>query len=478
MSPGLREGAGAEAIARAPARPFSTPARRSARSGRRAPGPRGLRLLGCALEVRRDPLALVSRLSREFGDLVDFGIGRRRIFLVSHPEYARHVLQAHPERYGKGLGLTHARALLGNGLLTSEGELWSTQHRLLRPAFARSRLEAYAASAVHATDAMIESWRDGQRVDLGREMVRLTLEVLGRTVLGIDLREAAGELAEQLRQVCRWAMKRMSAVVPWPPGLDSLRHRSAREALRGLDERIHGWIRHPEPAPEGSLFDLLRRRRPPLDEKQIRDELLTFILAGHETSAAALAWTWDRVARDGALGERLEREVDEVLDGRPPGFADLPNLAFARMLIQEVLRLHPPVWLIPRRALTTDEVAGVPISAGSEVLICVYTIHRHPDFWEAPEELRPDRFAAVSPPRSLAQGYLPFGHGPRACLGHHLGLTEIAMVTARLAQRCRFEALAAGPPEAEPLLTLQPRQGPWVRVRKLRSPETGQRCCG
>ena len=432
-----------------------------------APGPRGRRLLGSLLDVRRDPLRFVLRITREHGDVVYFRMGRRHLFLLNHPDHFRHVLHDNPDNYRKGLGLSHARSLFGDGLLTSDGELWATQRHRLQQAFGRDRLEGYAESMVDASEAMLERWASEEpgSLDIPAEMARLTLDILERTLLRLDLGRVADQLVTRFDIVTRWAMRRMVAPIEIPPGFPTPSNLRARRALRTLDALVFEWIaaRRGQGGEIGDVLDLLLAATPPIGEQQIRDEMMTLLVAGHETGAAALAWTWYLLARHPEARRRLQGELQVVLGGRRPTLADMRRLPVTRMVIEESLRLYPPVWMLPRRAVDRDEIGGYDVPAGSEVLLSVYSMHRHRSFWQAPEDFRPERFAPGHGASRLSHSYLPFGSGPRACLGRFFGMLELQLVVATMAQRVVLRPLSDDPVEAEPLLTLRPRHG--LRMR-------------
>ncbi len=427
-----------------------------------APGPRGRRLLGSLLDVRRDRLRFVLRITRDYGDIVRFQMGPRHLFLLNHPDYFHHVLHRNAKNYRKGLGLTHAAPLFGQGLLTSDGDLWTKERRLLRQAFHRDRLESHAEEMVAASEEMLERWQDeaaaGNPIDVSREMARLTLDILGRTVLGVDLSAKADTLIAHFEVMSRWAMDQMASLLEIPLRFPTPANLRARRSLQKLDELVGEMIaeRRQQPIANSDVLDLLLSSDPPLDEKLIRDEIMTLLVAGHETGAAVLSWMWHLLAQRPEVRRRLDDELAEVLGGRPPTMADIPRLETTRAVIEETMRLYPPVWLLPRRAVDEDEIGGYPVPAGSDVLLSVYSLHRHPEFWEAPEEFRPERFA---PEAARSAAYLPFGGGPRACLGRFFGQLEITLVAATVAQEIALESLPGHSVEAEPLLTLSPRHG-------------------
>ena len=414
-------------------------------------------------------MGFVLRVTRTYGDFVHFRIGRRSLFLVNDPAAAHLVLLDESKSFCKGSGLSEARVFLGDGLLTSEGDLWAAQRREVQHLFHAHRLPALSRLIVAAAEDLVDRWQAsqaaGERVDVGREMEVLALDVLGRTLLRGDLR-GEPDLGESLASVQRWAMRRMAS--PW--GLPVAGGFGARKALRrlqGVADRLIAEHRG-GPPPDGTedLLDLMLAGGRRTDARTLRGEVITLLLAGHDTSASALAWIWVLLASHPDVRDRLEAELSVVLGGRQPALADLPRLIYTRMVVQESLRLFPPVWMLPRRALRDLEIAGYWVAAGSEVLISPYALHRHPLFWESPESFRPERFEPGGRGHS-EMAYLPFGHGPRTCLGSGFAMLEMILVLAATAQRFRLEPAPGFRAEPEPLLSLRPRPGLWMYPRPV-----------
>lgn len=447
---------------------------RGAAPARTAPGPRGRRLLGSLLEVRRDRIAFVRSATHQFGDVVRFRMGGRHLFLLSNPAHAQHVLKLHHRNYVKGLGLAHAKPLFGNGLLTSEGALWAAQRHRLQEAFGPSRLAGFATHTVAATDAMLARWQaaeaGGAVVDVGREMLGLTLDVLGRTFLRGDLARDSDSLLADLEVVFRWAMRRMASLVELPLAVPTPANLRMKRALARVQARVdrliedHALPRSEESEKEPDAIDVLLQAVGASGLQQVRDEAATLLVAGHETSGTALAWLWHCLAASPAALERLAAEVDEVCRGAPPTVEDAQRLVFTGWAVDETLRLYPPVWMVPRRALEEDEIGGFRIPAGADVLVSIYSVHRHPEHWPEPDAFRPERFDLPSGSTRPPTAYLPFGCGPRACLGRVFGRLEVILAAARIAQRYRLEALPGAPVRAEALLTLLPH-GLAMRLR-------------
>ncbi|HEU4509656.1 MAG TPA: cytochrome P450 [Pyrinomonadaceae bacterium] len=435
-----------------------------ARQEKRVPGPRGRRLLGSLLEVRRDRLKFVTHATKTYGDLICFRMGPKSLYLLNHPDYARHVLCDNETNYRKGLGLIEARPLLGEGLLTSNGELWARQRRLLQVAFHNKRMDEFSQSMVDATHATVDRWANEKGLDIAHEMVGLTINILGSTLFRMDLSETIEDLSRDLTLLTRWAMSRMTSLSRLPMYVPTQKNRRARAALQRLESLVEKMIREHGEAGDNSLLSLMAAQES--DAKQTRDEVMTLLLAGHETTAATLTWVWYLLSQHPDVERRLHAEVDQVLEGRRPTLSDVPRLVYTKMIVSETLRLYPPVWLLPRKTINPDRLDGHTIPANSDVLVCVYTIHRHPQFWNDAERFDPQRFAPDNGAERDSCAYLPFGAGPRTCLGSRFGLMEVMLVVATIAQRFSLRVAGNHKVEPEASLTLHPRNGLPVTLQR------------
>jgi len=432
------------------------------------PGPRGNPLFGSLWEVWRDRLGLMSRAVREHGDAVRLTMGPKALYLFNHPDHARHILSENHANYRKGIGLVHARRALGDGLLTSDGERWRRQRQAVQPAFARDRIAATADVIADEADRMLARWRlrPGGTVDLVSEMTGLTLGVLGRSLLRVDLgaSERIGRSFHAVQDQAMFEMMTLSAVPAWLPLPRQLRFRSARRELGRLVERL---VAERTAHAAGTSDDLLarllvstgREPDPRAGRRQLRDELVTLLLAGHETTASTLGWTWYLVERHPEVYRRLHAEAVEVLGDRRPSYPDLARLRFTSQVVEEAIRLYPPVWMLTRRAVGADQVGGYQVPAGADVLICPYTMHRNPALWDDPEGFDPDRFDPDRARNRPRYAYIPFGAGPRVCVGSNLGLLEAVLVVAMIAREFRLFRPSRAPVSPEPMLSLRLRGG-------------------
>ena len=441
------------------------------------PGPRGVPILGVLPAVRRNPTGVFMSAALLFGDVVYFRIGPRRGYLITNPADVRHVLQDNARNYHKSPLYDKLRVWLGNGLLTSEDEFWLRQRRIAQPAFHHQRIAALASvMAAAARDAAVQ-WRTiasgDQPVDVDQEMMRLTRTVVLRALLGADL----GPFAAKIDHA--WAIINQHIGESfWSLGLtDRLptskrrRFQAARAVLQGAVDHVISQRRR-NPSDSADLLSMLLSARDEetgeaMTDEQLRVEVTTFLLAGQETTSLALTWSWYLLSQHPGAQRRLEEEIDGVLNGRPPEYADLMNLPYTRMVIDEALRLYPPAWGFSRQALADDELGGFRLPRGWLAFVIPYVLHRLPAFWEHPEAFDPERFL---PERSAERPkfvYLPFGAGPRQCIGKQFALIEAQLILATLAQGYRLHLVPRHRVEPWPLISLRPRFGmPMVIERR------------
>jgi cytochrome P450 len=436
-------------------------------------------LLGSLRDARRDPLAFVLRVSADYGDVAYVRLATLRVFLLNHPDDIEQVLVTHQHRFAKGRSLGRARRLFGNGLLTSDGAVHSRQRRVIQPAFHRSRLAAYGSVMAGHAAAARERWKPGDIIDIAAEMSRLTLAIAGETLVGSDadaLIEEAGEVLETATgflDVTLLPLSPLAELLPFP------RVQRLQRARRKV-ERVLGAIidrRRGHPADSGDLLSMLLAAQEEIGgdqmpDRQLHDELITMLLAGHETTANALAWTWYLVARHPDVESRLHAEVDAVLGGRLPAVDDLPALPYTRMVFAESIRLYPPAWLLGRMAVEAHEVRGYRIPVGSLVVLSPWAVHRNAAYFPEPARFDPARWQPEAQAGRPRFSYFPFGGGSRGCMGEAFAWMEGVLLVAALAQRWRFRlADETASPELQPAITLKPKHGISVCVE----PRSAQR---
>ena len=434
-----------------------------------APGPPGHFLLGNLQEFRRDVLGLVVRSAAEYGDIVRCRLGPHVIHLLNHPDHAEQVLQKRAANYDKHTRSSAAiRQISGDSLLTSNGEAWKRQRRMDQPAFHHRQVAEFADEMTSATASMLGTWRNrtdpDQPLDLSSEMARLTYSIVGRTLFSFNTGKDAEKVEKAMRVILPHVFGRLGNLVNWPAWLPTPANRRFRQSLADVDEvvyRIIGEHRRAQEngGPDVDLLAMLMRVRDAetgtgLNDAQLRNETITFLLAGHETTANALSWTFYLISRHPEVGRELVAELDRVLDGRTPSLADVPKLTFTKSVIQESMRLYPPIWIIERRAIREDAIGGYTIPAGSSVVISPYALHRHPGFWERPDAFDPSRFRSPPP-----DAYIPFGRGPRSCIGNEFAMLEAHLIVAMVMQSFQLKLMPGHPVEPLPDITLRPKNG-------------------
>lgn len=443
-------------------------------SHRLAPGPIHRVPLAFVARLRRRPLEELTAARARWGDLVRFQVGPWVAHLVVHPRDVKHVLQDNHQNYRKGTIIHSVRVLIGDGLFASEGEHWRRQRRLVQPAFHRQRIAGLVDVMTDATAAALDRWaryaEAGRSFDVWLEMRALTLGIVGRALFGLDLSDRASAVADAMEEALDFVNHRASQLLPLPLGVPLPRHRRFLRARAKLDEVVYAVIRarRADAGTADALAMLLAARDPDtgegMSDEQLRDEIMTLVLAGHETTATALTWGWWLLARHPDVEARLRAEVGTVLQGRRPTVADLPGLAYTRMVVDEVLRLYPPLFFFGRQAIADDVLDGCHVPAGSWVTICPYLTHRHPGFWARPDAFDPEHFAPAAVAARPRYAFYPFGGGPRQCLGADFATLELSLILAMTVQRYRVHVVPGHPVEPRALVTLHPRHGVLVTL--------------
>lgn len=436
-------------------------------------------LLGPLAELRDDQLETFLRMAKA-GDAVRFRVLHRRIHLLTAPEQVGHVLVENVKNYGKQTrGYAAIRGVVGNGLLTSEGSFWLRQRRISQPAFHKKRIEAFGEVMAQSSARLADGWTDGQSIDVAHEMMGVTLQIVGLTLLSKDVGGHADAVGDALTTGLQHVMYRMNT--PWAPPswMPTARNRKVRAALTTLDDLVNGVIaerrgmlERQQDVPDDLLSMLMRTKDEDtgeaMSDAQLRDELLTLILAGHETTAMALSWTIHLLSKHPEIEEAVRAEIVATCGERLPGMDDLRGLALTDRVIQESMRLYPPAWMLGRNALADDDIAGHPVKAGDWVFMSPWVTHRRPDLWPDPERFDPDRFLPEAVARRPRFAYFPFSAGQRKCIGDQFAKMEAVLVLATLMQRARFERVpGANEPIPEPLVTLRPKGGLPMRVRRI-----------
>lgn len=412
---------------------------------------------GVGREAVRDPLRFFMWLTEEYGDIVQYRSSLEPAYLINHPDYIRHVLLANAANYNKDTFLNKylIEAVAGQGLLTSENPLWRQQRQVIQPAFHRRSLDRFEPVIHEATRqslARLEAAaRAGEVVNIASEMMRVTLDVVTRSLFSSDISSEAGAIGE--------AMDTMVSI-------GKPKHRAVQEAIAYLDRIVNGIIearvRQSGPLPNDLLTTLLNVQyqdgsHMPL--RQVRDEVMSLLVAGHETTANTLSWTWYLLAQHPEAMRRMQAELDREIGRQMPALEDSDCLPYTTMVIQEAMRLYPSAWSISRRALGDDEIGGYAIPANAIVAMSPYTMHRHPDFWPDPERFEPERFGSEEEAARPHFAYFPFGGGARQCIGRHFAMGESLVILGALAQRFDMTLMPDHPVTTHALVTLRPRHG-------------------
>ena len=397
-------------------------------------------------------------------------------YLVNNPDYIEHVLLTNQANYRKSHFLRNMLSpLLGDGLLISEGDFWRRQRRIAAPAFHNRRIAEFVAVMAACTEATLAHWRTlTQPFDVAAEMMALTLDIISRTMFSADVTGDTAAVRRLMDVVVHMpvSMLDLFGLPQWLPRPQSAPLRRAIAAFDALVARLLAERRADPAAPDrGDLLAMLLAARDPdtgegMSDKQLRDEILTIFMAGHETTANALSWTWYMLAQHPDAEARLHAEVDRVLGGRTPGLADLAELKWTRMVIEETMRLYPPAHAIARTAIGEDHIGGARIPPGASMSISMYVTHRNPNLWPEPERFDPERFTPEAVARRHRFAYLPFGGGPRICIGNTFALAEAQVIVATIAQRYRVRLAPGRAVEPIGLLTLRPKSGVWVTLEE------------
>lgn len=431
--------------------------------------PGAVPLLGHLSVFRKQPLEMLTTWWRQHGDALRFRLGRRTLYLFSHPDLAEEILVKQSDRFVKvydpqrptGLAL-----VLGNGLVTSSGEVWKRHRRIIQPIFHRSRMAAMADRMAQVGEQRLATWDNqaGGTIDIAAEMMQLALEVISQTMFTTSMTQHIDRISHALQVSIKYAFDSFSS--PWflPLWVPTARNREFHSVMRFMDGLMYGLLaeRRRSGVHQDDLLDLLLQARDEetgegLSDQELRDEALTIFAAGHETTANALAWTWYLLATHPEARARFHEEVDRVLQGRTPSADDLPHLPYTRALFDESLRLYPPAPAVQRKAATRTTVGGVSLPEGAFVLVGTYNLHRHPDFWPDPEQFRPERWLNGERPDSR-YAYMPFGAGPRTCVGLHFASVEGPLLLALIGRRYDLQ-LAQEKVEPHLMVTLRPKGG-------------------
>lgn len=426
--------------------------------------PKGHLLFGHAREMNRDTLGFMLD-TLEFGDLVKIKYGPFPLYVVNHPDLFHDVLVSQHEHYHKSR--TTKRGLypvVGEGLFTSDGELWKRQRKLAQPAFHTKRIAGYAEIMVNYSQRLIHEWQDGTRIDVEGAMAKLTMQIISKSVFDAEV-TGTDTLSQAITYLLETTDHRFNRIVSLPDWLPTAENRTFKAHLTHLDQVIQQFIdeRRQTGEDKGDLLSMFLSAQDDqnsgMTDKQLRDEAMTVFGAGHETTAATLTWVWYLLSQHAEVAAKLHDELTTVLGGKTPTFADLPSLKYTEMVIKEAMRLYPPAWGTSRDVIADTTLGDEVIKRGNVVLLNFYGVHRHPKFWEQPSQFIPERFSAENEGKIHKYAYLPFGAGPRVCIGNAFAMMEARLILATIAQRFALQLAPGETVIPSRRFTLRPKNG-------------------
>jgi cytochrome P450 len=458
----------------------SIPSAAPPRAPRLAPGPPGLFLLGSILDFKRDILQAMARGQKQYGDPVRYRLGPVVVHGVSHPDMAEQVFMDGQGTFGKLGPDNPLRLVLGDGLLTSsDHESWFRHRKMMQPIFHRQRIATLYQKMVACAEEMLgrwQAWRDGDQIDVHHEMMRVTLDIVSQTMFSANVMNDLDKIGpEAVNITIDYAFQRLQNPFSLPASWPTPGNRRFQRAMRAIDALLYRIIEERRRAekPHDDLLDMLLSARDEttgegMNDKELRDEVITTLAAGHETTAITLTWTWYLLSQHPEIERRLHEEVDRVLAGRMPALGDLPNLPYTLQVFEEAMRLYPSAPIIPRLTSRDTIMGGYHLPKGSRVLVNLFNLHRHPDFWPEPEKFDPDRFAPEKRKGQHRFAYLPFGAGPHLCIGKSFALLEAHMLLIVMAQRYALRHVPGHRVQNHATITLRPRYGMLMTVHPRR----------
>lgn len=443
-----------------------------------APGPKGIPFLGNLLEMRRDPMGLLMCSTEKYGGIVKLQLGPQFAFLLTKPDYLKHVYLDHSKNYLKQTKAWKVFQLIfGQGLLTSEGELWRKQRKLMQPSFHRERIAGFVEVMKRTTQSMLEDWskfENKKSFDLASEMMALTLEIVGETLLGTKMKHQAKGIAEALPIILEFTIYRTTRIVSLPLSFPTPKHREFKRALKLLRDVARKVIqdRISSQQENADLLSMLMAARDEvtgegMSDEELLDEVMTIFLAGHETTANAMTWAFYLLSQHPEVEVQIREELAKVLQGRAVQFEDLPKLNYLERVIKEVLRLYPPAWFMGRLAMEDDVIDGYAIPKNSIVFLSPYVTQHQAEYWSEPEKFNPDRFLPENFSKQHRYSYIPFGAGPRQCIGNHFAMMEMQVILAMILQKYHLSLAPGHEVAMDPQITLRPKDGMKMQLHKV-----------
>ena len=438
---------------------------------------KGLPLVGSLPQLIKNPFGYLKQARNTYGDIYNLNLGVSKMLMLNSPRQMQHIFVDNVQNYRKGGAMWDAiRAMLGNGLVVSEGSFWLRQRRMMQPQFHRQRIAALSELMVSAMKEALDTWESsasGETFNMATAFNQLTMKVVTRTLFGTGLdKEEMEKVSDSLAYAVNYILKAIAfnSLPSWIPAPGRKKY---QQAIKQIDETVYGIIASSR-ANRGEVNHLLAMLLDMVDDEtgegmtdqQLRDEVTTLFLAGYETTSVALSWAFDFLSQHPEMMQKLQAEVDSVLGGRLPTMADLHQMPYSRMILQETLRIRPPAWQVMRTAVEDDEIDGYPIKAGTNIVALMYMCHFHPDEWTDPETFDPERF---SPERSESRhklAWMPFGAGQRMCIGKDFAMMEGQLALAMVAQRYQITKTSERPAEQQLAATLRPKGGVVVKLEK------------
>ena len=437
----------------------------------RPPGPRPRFLIGNMPLASPDPLPIFSAWAAEFGDIFYYRAAWLHVYFLNHPDLIEEVLVRNPRNFLKDRVIRNSRWFFGEGLLTNEGDSWLRQRRLSQPAFHRERVSSYATIMTSYARQTLAHWQDGETRDIHQEMMRLTLQIVVRALFNVEPEETA-EISSALNLIMSNTAGVRILLPPIARYLPTPRMISFRRAVARMDNTVYSIIaqHRANKIDSGDLLSMLMGARDEdgscMSDRQLRDEVLTFLIAGHETTALTLTWTWHLLAQHPEVERKLHEELNRVLGGRVPEFSDLPGLSYTERVIKESMRLYPPAWSLARTVISDFALRGYRIPAGSNVVMSQWIMHRNPAYFSDPQRFDPDRWSPEKVQKLPRFAYFPFGGGPRQCIGSSFAMMEATLLLATIAQQFRFRSVPGHPVVAIPSFTLRPKYGVHMTIER------------
>lgn len=441
-------------------------------------GPKSRPIIGFIPEMRKDPLRFLTEVALKFPRLAQFKIGGQKIFLVSDPEYVRHILLDNFKNYEKLFAYDKLYPIFGKGLLTSNGDFWKRQRKLTQPAFHRERLQGFAKAMSDRTEAMLKRWEsfasEKKCFELGDETRTITMDIVTKTMFGIDSSQASKMVAEAIEIILAFTYDQVfSTFGPLKNLLPTQRNRKFKQACTTMHNLIYSIIaeRRKLNVDTGDLLSMYMQTADEetgekMNDAQLKDEVMTIFFAGHETTAHTVSWVCSMLSKHPHVARKVDDELKRVLNDRTPTLEDLSQLTYLKMVIEETMRVLPVSWVMTRTAVADDTLGGHHIPAGATLFISEYVMHRLPQFWHNPEGFDPERFAPENKEKHQKFTYLPFGQGPRTCIGAGFAMMETQIILAMMLQKFHVDLVPGHPIELEPVMTLRPKNGVMVSLRK------------